>query len=426
MLRRTLARVQARLSELGHSSPAGTDILIHELLAGATDLHPILQHHGIELSNLLAELDEACSTLARPLIPTFDELKFQDETGHFDCYRILDASANRAREGLRVLEDYVRFACDDRMLTAEFKRIRHQLKEALSQLPRLRLLTARDTEQDVGTELATSNEWSRENLLDVVAANFKRTQEALRSLEEFGKVESRAMAEAIEAARYKLYTLERIILVGAESRTRLDGVVLYVLVSSELCSGGIEWTISEAVAGGAQVIQLREKNLADRELLTVARRVRSITRDAGVLFIMNDRPDLARLAHADGVHIGQEELAVKDARRVVGGDALVGFSTHSIEQARQAVLDGANYIGVGPTFPSETKPFDQFPGLEFVRQVQAEIRIPFFVIGGLNLQNLHKVLETGAERVAVSSAICTAESPREVSAEFRRTLEAKP
>ena len=101
------------------------------------------------------------------------------------------------------------------------------------------------------------------------------------------------------------------------------------------------------------------------------------------LFIINDRPDLAALARADGVHVGQEELSVKDARSIVGPETLVGVSTHSIEQARQAVLDGANYIGVGPTFPSGTKQFEQFPGVELLRAVAAEIRLPAFAIGGI-------------------------------------------
>src|SRR5262249_37597577 len=141
-----------------------------------------------------------------------------------------------------------------------------------------------------------------------------------------------------------------------------------------------------AAAGGADVIQLREKTLADRELVERARNVRRWTRKAGVLFVVNDRPDVARLVEADGVHLGQDDMPVKDARRILGADALIGVSTHSIEQVRQAVLDGANYIGVGPTFPSATKVFEEFPGLDFVRAVLAETTLPAFAIGGINAQ----------------------------------------
>src|SRR4029077_11335298 len=104
-------------------------------------------------------------------------------------------------------------------------------------------------------------------------------------------------------------------------------------------------------------------------------------RDMDALFVMNDRADLAVLADAAGEHDRQEELTVKEARRIVGPDRLVGVSTHTIEQARQAVLDGADYLGVGPVFPSGTKSFDQLAGLDFVRQVAAEIKLPWFAIG---------------------------------------------
>jgi thiamine-phosphate pyrophosphorylase len=123
---------------------------------------------------------------------------------------------------------------------------------------------------------------------------------------------------------------------------------------------------------------------------------------------MNDRPDLAKLSNADGVHVGQEELAVKECRAILGVGPLVGVSTHSIEQARQAVLDGANYIGVGPTFPSATKNFEQFAGLEFLRQVAGEIRLPTFAIGGITAENLHEVLSAGISRIAVSQALLNA------------------
>ena len=129
--------------------------------------------------------------------------------------------------------------------------------------------------------------------------------------------------------------------------------------------------------------------------------------DAGTatLLIINDRPDLAALAQADGVHVGQEELSVKDARSIVGPDVLIGVSAHSIEQARQAVLDGANYLGVGPTFPSGTKQFDHFPGVELLRAVAAEIRLPAFAIGGITRENLGQVKSAGFTRMAVSGAI---------------------
>ncbi|MCD4727007.1 MAG: thiamine phosphate synthase, partial [Pirellulales bacterium] len=172
----------------------------------------------------------------------------------------------------------------------------------------------------------------------------------------------------------------------------------------------------------ADILQLRDKRLGDRELLARARLLVAATRGSGTLAIVNDRPDLTALAGTDGVHVGQEEVSVKDARRIVGPDALVGASTHSIEQARQAVLDGADYIGVGPVFPSDTKRFERYPGVDLLRAVTAEIRLPAFAIGGINRSNIAEVLAAGAARVAVGSAITSADDPPRAAEELATTI----
>src|SRR5262249_44547540 len=153
-----------------------------------------------------------------------------------------------------------------------------------------------------------------------------------------------------------------------------------------------------------------------------AGKTRRWTKQAGVLFIMTDRPDIARLVEADGVHLGQEELPVKEARRILGPDAVIGVSTHNLDQLRQAILDGASYVGVGPTFPSETKQFEAYAGLEFVRQATAETSLPAFVIGGVNLQTVDAAVSAGARRIAVSHAICQADDPRVVAQALRQRL----
>lgn len=359
---------------------------------------------------------------SQPPLRLDEPLNLPELTEQIDTARILDASANRAREALRVIEDYIRFALDDAFLSGELKRLRHDLTEALSSVGTVRLLAARDTLQDVGTTLKTDAEQQRHSLLAVVRANLKRLQEALRSLEEFGKLHSINLGQTLEKLRYRSYTLERAILLGADSRQRLADAQLYVLLTGSQCTAALDWTIQEAVAGGAQVFQLREKTLSDRQLLERARQVRRWTREAGALFIINDRPDIARLVDADGVHIGQDELPVKEVRRIVGPDALIGVSTHNLDQVRRAILDGANYLGVGPTFPSGTKAFEMFPGLDFVRQVARETSLPAFVIGGVNLDTIAATVAAGARRVAVGQAICQADDPRQAAVIMRQTL----
>src|SRR5262249_43085152 len=147
-----------------------------------------------------------------------------------------------------------------------------------------------------------------------------------------------------------------------------------------------------------------------------ARLAREITRRAGTLLIVNDRADIAQLADADGVHVGQDDLAVRDARRILGPTALVGVSTHDTEQVRRAILDGANYIGIGPTFPSQTKDFTHCSGLDFIRLAVSETSLPAFAIGGIDESNVDWVVSAGARRIAVSRVLCAAESPLEVAA----------
>ncbi|MFN4260679.1 MAG: thiamine phosphate synthase [Gemmataceae bacterium] len=338
--------------------------------------------------------------------------------------RILDANANRAREGLRVVEDYCRFVLDDATLCGALKDLRHEMTAILAQVGLFATagLAARDTSGDVGTSLATASERQRQALADVVRANWKRWQEAARCLEEYCKLDYPEAGLRLEQLRYRGYTLEKAVTLGGAARQRLADAHLYVLLTGACCAASLDWTIQEAAAGGATIVQLREKNLSDRELLDRARNVRRWTRQAGVLFIINDRPDLARLAQADGVHLGQDDLPVREARRIVGSDALIGVSTHDLDQVRQAVLDGADYIGVGPTFPSATKDFTEFPGLEFVRQAIAATSLPAFVIGGVTLDNVADVVAAGACRVAVSQAVCQSDDPRQTAAEFARRL----
>jgi thiamine-phosphate pyrophosphorylase len=267
----------------------------------------------------------------------------------------------------------------------------------------------------VGTTATAPTEYERASPSHVATVNLKRLQESLRSLEEFGKVFGPELGRELEALRYRAYTLERAVNLGSASRAKLAGAQLYVLLTKAQCVASLDWTIREAARGGADVFQLREKSMPDRELLAVARDVRNWTRKTGTLFVVNDRPDIARLCEADGVHLGQDDLNVKDARRIAGPDILIGVSTHSVEQLRAAILEGADYVGIGPTFPSKTKAFDHFPGLEFVRLASAETSLPAFALGGIGTETVAQVVAAGASRIAVSSAICSAADPEQVA-----------
>jgi len=329
-----------------------------------------------------------------------------------EAIRILDAAANRATEGLRVVEDYVRFVLDDAYLTELAKQLRHDLAAACTTLRRADRAAMRDTQCDVGTEISTHSEAQRLDTWEVCQASFERTKQSLRSLEEFGKIIEPRFAGQIEALRYRSYTLEKAVVVSIESGQRLRDVSLCVLVDGQDSPGEFAILVSELFAAGVGMIQLRDKRLADGPLLGRAERLVEQARRAGsTCIIINDRPDIAAAADADGVHLGQDDLSVKDARAILGPRKLIGVSTHAVEQARAAVLDGANYLGAGPTFPSTTKTFSQFPGLEYLEQVAAEISLPLLAIGGIDATNLPQVLQTGVTRVAVSAAVGGTENP---------------
>ncbi len=409
-----LARIVSSIhSEEGSIS---TDRVLLAILQNHADLHHQLLAIGVDLAKLrfLIVGDETPIALDVPL-----DLEARPEPLH--AARILDASANRAREALRVLEDFVRFVRNDPFLSGQLKQARHDLADALALLPAGALLDSRDTLHDVGATITTPQEMQRGSLHDVAQANLKRLQESLRSLEEFGKTAHADFARRVEQLRYRSYTLEKALL--RSGTTQLNDARLCVLVTDALCRSSLVGTVKEAVLGGATFIQLREKSLDDRAFLGHAREVRKITRDHGALFLVNDRVDIALLSEADGVHLGQDDLQFHDARKLLGPDAIIGVSTHDLDQLHRAILDGASYVGVGPTFASKTKDFAAFAGLDFVRMATQETTLPAFAIGGIHAGNVREVLAAGARRVAVSHAVCAASDPRAAVAELLRMLE---
>jgi thiamine-phosphate pyrophosphorylase len=408
--RQALQRAAERAAAVSAERTVASEHLLTAVLEVATPLRQSLEVLGLSWP----ALESFTAVDDQPIRPD-EPLQLVGACEQIDTARILDANANRAREALRVVEDYCRYALDDAFLSRELKRFRHGLTELLHPLSAKLLLEARDTLRDVGTQQSAAGEYERHSLAEVVRANLNRLREALRALEEYGKIINSDLGRAFEQLRYRCYTLEKALVIGSDARQRLADARLYVLLTGSQRTAALDWTIREAAAGGARIFQLREKELNDRELLERARQVRRWTHESGALFIVNDRPDIARLAEADGVHLGQDELPVHAARRIVGPGALIGVSTHSIEQVRQAVLDGSSYIGVGPTFPSGTKEFADFPGLEFVRTATAETTLPAFVIGGVNEKNIGAAVAAGARRVAVSQAICQAEHPRQAA-----------
>jgi thiamine-phosphate pyrophosphorylase len=334
--------------------------------------------------------------------------------------RMLDANANRAREALRVMEDYARFWLNDQAISSELKDLRHRLTE----VTRAYLADAilhRDVQGDVGVENKTAGEGKREAIADIVTAAGKRLGEALRVIEEVLKNADAGAAREAEKIRYAAYALEQK-LAGTLRPGSFEHVRLYVLITESICRRPWLEAAREAIEGGADCLQLREKSLEGGELLNRAKHLVNLCRQKRVLCIINDRVDVALAAGADGVHVGQEDLPAREARKIIGSKMILGVSTHNIAQARQAVLDGADYIGVGPIFRSETKPRELLPGPAFAREVARGIKIPAVAIAGITEKNVDEVLATGIKAIAVTSAVVGADDVRGPAARLKRKL----
>lgn len=194
---------------------------------------------------------------------------------------------------------------------------------------------------------------------------------------------------------------------------------LYAILDRSVAGGRHLPDLLDAVLrGGGRLVQLREKTLPLADLLPLAHRLARQCREAGALFIVNDRADLALAAGADGLHVGQDDLPARRARALLRAGMILGVSTHDPDQARRAVADGADYVAVGSIFPTTTKPRFQLVGPELIRRVRADVSVPLVGIGGITADNAEAVLAAGADAVAVISALCGAPDPEEATRTF--------
>jgi thiamine-phosphate pyrophosphorylase len=340
-----------------------------------------------------------------------------------DLLRVVDVNLNRAREGLRVLEDFSRFKLRDAALAEEARSARHELRAVTDRYYR-RLLPARDVSGDFGAAYA-SNEHERPEA--VVTANVRRVQEAARVLEETARNLFPEAVDVFKRLRYAAYELEQRLAAktaAAAKVLRLRSLKLYVIVgTAHTASRPVLDVARQAIAGGAGIIQLREKSLSALDFLTSAEDLRGLTRDRGVPLIINDRLDIAVLAGADGVHLGQADLPIAAARRLLGDDAIIGVSTHSVDEAITAERQGADYIGVGPIFPTPTKPDLQPVGTALLTEVLRVVRLPVVAIGGITSHNVGRIVAAGGSNVAVVSAVSGAVQVAEAASLLRRQME---
>jgi thiamine-phosphate pyrophosphorylase len=356
----------------------------------------------LPINPLAASLNPSRLSETIPSHPTSPSSRMSEPSTSWELspstiYRILDANLDRAREGLRIIEEWCRFGLNNPQLTEACKNLRQEL----GQWHREEIRAYRDTPNDPGTAITHPQEQQRANITELLRSNFCRTQEALRVLEEYSKLYSEPMAAACKQMRYQVYTLETN-LTGHQRHQKLHQSYLYLVTSpvENLLS-----VVEAALEGGLTLVQYRDKTSDDLTRIRTAEKLKQLCHRYNALLIM------ALAVDADGVHLGQEDLPIGFARQLLGSQRIIGRSTKNPTEMQRAIEEGADYIGVGPVYETPTKAGRAAAGLEYVRFAVKNATIPWFAIGGISAESLADVLTSGAERVAVVRAIMEAEQP---------------
>lgn len=345
-------------------------------------------------------------------LPELKEYMIKDK-----ILRMIDASLNRATEGLRVAEDVVRFILDDDKLTLKLKDIRHQITKHLKDV-RGEMRGARDVKHDVGAGRSTKSEGRRKNILDVFLANIKRAEESVRVFEEISKLFDPKLGPKFKKLRFEVYDIEQQAAKKLKKKTKLD-FNLYVITDPSFGRSHLD-IMKEAVKpfdcaqgkGGVLAVQLRDKKMSKSEYLKTARAMSEWAKKHGVTFIVNDSFDIAGKSDADGVHVGQDigESGYQEIKKLKKIGKIVGISASNIKEAIKAQRLGADYIGFGPVFGTPIKPGLKPLGIKALKGVMKRVTIPVVAIGGINRSNIGQIRAAGCDRVAVIRAVSGAKN----------------
>lgn len=346
--------------------------------------------------------------------------------------RMIDANANRIAEGLRTLEDIARFTGLSN-LQSQYKSVRHALRESIDAMGIGALVSARDAHGDVGRQTKTESEKDRSHgIVSIVAAASSRVEQGLRVIEESCKVLTPSLWPTIEKLRYRAYDLNAALQLACQrDLVFLRQAKLYVLVDCKLPLDSFRQRIREISEAGVQLIQIRDKQAEPMTILEYSQIVIDTIDDAKTRLVINDRVDIAATTQVAGVHVGQEDLPVNASRRLLQPWQFLGLSTHNLQQVRLGVEWGVDYIGCGPTFPSTTKSFESFSGIEFLKGVGKWLQehapeMPAYAIGGIDAKRLGEVLHAGFSRVAVGACVWNASNPANAAERLRELLERGP
>jgi len=332
--------------------------------------------------------------------------------------QIVEANLNRLREGIRVVEESLRYSKDYQASFKKLRELRHKLGSLEDELRRKlhpELFLARDLSADIHAFRREAHKMRMPEKFHILTANLKRAQEASRNLEEYLKaLELFRESSIFRKIRFEIYDFER---VAGEEILKLEGALwrreklISALYSFPLCAIISEENTTDSTRlklaqsfyeAGGKLIQLRLKNQSALNLTSL---IKSLKRSfPGILVIVNDRIDVALAGGADGAHLGIQDIPLKSAR-AISSELIIGVTTRSPKRAILNEKNGADYLGVGSIFPSPTKPSARVIGIEGLKKVRKAVRMPIIAIGGIGIGNFEKVLRAGADAVAVISAL---------------------
>jgi len=324
-------------------------------------------------------------------------------------FQIIDANLDRAREGLRVLEDWARFGLGENDCVERIKNFRQILGKNHLEVYK----QSRNYIEDECKGLTHQEQNNRKTPEQIISSNAGRVQEALRVIEEFSRLQNHELSKIASEIRYEIYTLE-IDLLSLSKFKKSENILkendLYVITDQK---ENLLQIIEKILIAGVKIIQHRFKTGTDKDNLQEAIYIKNLCKKYNSLFIINDRVDIAIASNADGIHLGQEDLDLKTARKLLGYSKIIGISANNEIDISNALKDGCDYIGIGPVFKTSTKKDKKPIGIEKIKTLTKDLNIPWFAIGGIKTNNISYLKSNGFKKVALVSQLMNSEDPKE-------------
>ena len=321
--------------------------------------------------------------------------------------QIIDANLDRAREGLRVLEDWARFGLGHQDFVIKIKNFRQLLGKNHLEIYK----KSRNNIEDRCKGLSHIEQIKRKDPNKIISSNSARVQEALRVIEEFSREHNINLSKIASEIRYEIYTLE-IELLNFNYRNKAEEIIkennLYAITEEKEKLLAI---IENILIAGVKIIQHRFKDGNDKDHLKEAMEINRLCKKYNALFIVNDRIDIVLASGADGIHLGQDDLDLETARKLLGSSKIIGISANNANDINNAVNGGCDYLGIGPIFKTSTKKDKESIGIDKVKALTKDLKIPWFAIGGIDKTNINSLKNNGISKVALVSALMNSEDP---------------